>query len=130
MLELTAAGLVVRPASPMGYCNHFGLRRIAESEVRAERLAAALKARRGTLAVSWLNLGEYATVTSRETRLQVERLKSAHEVNTSSEEGGRCGRAAYTRLRRCQTTSAQIMFGDAADGWCSSSRRGSDGARE
>ena len=33
-------------------------------------------------------------------------------------------------IRRCQTTSAQIMFGDAADGWCSSSRRGSDGARE
>ena len=84
----------------MGYCDHFGLRRIAESEVRTERLAAALKARRGTLAVSWLNLGEYATVTSRETRLQVERLKSAHEVNTSSEEGGRCGRAAYTRLMR------------------------------
>ena len=32
-------------------------------------------------------------------------------------------------LRRCQTTSAHIIFGDAADGWCSSSRHGSDGAR-
>jgi len=34
----------------------------------------SLKIDGGTLAVSWLNLGEYATVTSRETRRQAERL--------------------------------------------------------
>ena len=35
---------------------------------------AALKASGGTLAVSWMNLGEYATVTDREQRLEAERL--------------------------------------------------------
>jgi len=74
MLELTPAGLVVRARRPIGYCDHFGLRRIAENEARADRLVAALQASGGSLALSWLNLGEYATVTDRDQRLQAERL--------------------------------------------------------
>jgi hypothetical protein len=35
---------------------------------------ASLKASGGSLALSWLNRGEYATVTDREQRLQAERL--------------------------------------------------------
>jgi hypothetical protein len=58
----------------MGYTDHFGLMRFAEDEALGDRLAEALKIGGGTLAVSWLNLGEYATVTSSETRLQAERL--------------------------------------------------------
>jgi hypothetical protein len=58
----------------MGYCDHFGLRRFAEDDALGDRLADSLKTGGGTLAVSWLNLGEYANVTSRETRVQVERL--------------------------------------------------------
>ena len=71
---MTAAGLVIQTASPMGYCDHFALRRIAEDEALSARLVAVLKASAGTLAVSWLNLGEYATVTAREQRLEAERL--------------------------------------------------------
>jgi hypothetical protein len=74
MLELTTAGLAIRRVSPMGYTDHFGLMRFAEDEALGDRLAEALKIGGGTLAVSWLNLGEYATVTSSETRLQAERL--------------------------------------------------------
>ena len=74
MLELTPAGLVIRSVTPMGYSDHFGLRKFAEAEALGDRLADSLKIGGGTLVVSWLNLGEYATVTSRETRLQAERL--------------------------------------------------------
>ena len=74
MLELTRAGLAIRAATPMGYCDHFGLRRFAEDDALGDRIADSLKTGGGTLAVSWLNLGEYANVTSRETRVQVERL--------------------------------------------------------
>jgi hypothetical protein len=70
VLELTPAGLTVHVSRPIGYCDHFGLRRIAENGARAERLVAALKASGGSLALSWLNLGEYATVNDREQRLQ------------------------------------------------------------
>ncbi len=78
MLELTRAGLAIRTATPMGYCDHFGLRRFAEDDALGDRLADSLKTGGGTLAVSWLNLGEYANVTSRETRVQVERLGHDH----------------------------------------------------
>lgn len=74
MLRLTPAGLEVAVARPLGYSDHFGLRRIAEDEARTDRLVAALKASGGSLALSWLNLGEYSTVTDREQHLEVERL--------------------------------------------------------
>ena len=74
MLTLTPAGLHITVARPMGYSDHFGLRRIAEDQAHADRLVGALKASGGSLALSWLNLGEYATVTDREQRLQAERL--------------------------------------------------------
>ena len=74
MLTLTPAGLHITVGRPMGYSDHFGLRRIAEDQAHADRLAGALKASGGSLALSWLNLGEYATVTDREQRLQAERL--------------------------------------------------------
>lgn len=74
MLGLTTAGLVIRPVSPMGYCDHCALRKIAADQALSEKLVTALKAGGGTLAVSWLNLGEYATVTDREQRLEAELL--------------------------------------------------------
>ncbi len=58
----------------MGYCDHCALRNIAADQTLSARLEAGLKASGGTLAVSWLNLGEYATVTNREQRLDAERL--------------------------------------------------------
>lgn len=58
----------------MGYCDHYALRRVSEDEALAAQLVAVLKASGGSLAVSWLNLGEYATVTDREQRLEAERL--------------------------------------------------------
>jgi len=61
MLELTPAGLVIRSVTPMGYCDHFGLRKFAEAEALGDRLADSLKIGGGTLVVSWLNLGERNT---------------------------------------------------------------------
>jgi hypothetical protein len=52
MLELTPAGLVIRSVTPMGYCDHFGLRKFAEDEALGDRWADALKVGGGTLAVS------------------------------------------------------------------------------
>ena len=74
MLELNVAGLAMHAASPMAYCDHFALRNIAEDEALSAQLVAALRASGGTLAVSWLNLGEYSTVTDRTQRLEAERM--------------------------------------------------------
>jgi len=49
-------------------------RLFSTDDARAERLAAALHRSRGSLAVSWLNLGEYAAVTDSAQRVQAERL--------------------------------------------------------
>jgi hypothetical protein len=67
-------GLAMLPVSPMAYCDHFALRKISEDETLSAKLAAAPKASGGTLALSWLNLGEYATVTDRKQRLEAERM--------------------------------------------------------
>ena len=74
MVELTADGLVVCAVPPVVYFDHFALRKFAGDETLAARLVAVLKGNGGTLAVSWLNLGEYATVTYRDQRLDAERL--------------------------------------------------------
>src|SRR3989442_7447272 len=74
MLWFSPAGLHVAVARPMGYCDHFALRRISDDDARADRLVAAIKASGGSLALSWLNLGEFATVTDRAQRLRAECL--------------------------------------------------------
>lgn len=38
MLGLTAAGFVIRAASPMAYCDHFALRKIAADQALSARL--------------------------------------------------------------------------------------------
>src|SRR5262245_19428499 len=58
----------------MVYCDHFALRNIAADEAMSAQFVAALRAGGGTLAVSWLNFGEHATVTDRKQCLQAERL--------------------------------------------------------
>ena len=79
MLELTLdaagrPGFLIRAISPMPYLDHWAFRKFAAEPPLASRLAAALEARGGTLAVSWLNLGEYANVTDLDQRLEAERL--------------------------------------------------------
>lgn len=75
-MTMTPGGLVMfhRPAVPMAYVDHCGLMTFAEGGELGRRLRTALHARNGTLAVSWLNFGEYATVTDVAQRLAVERF--------------------------------------------------------
>jgi len=74
VLELNPGGLFVRLVRPVIYLDHFGLRRITEDDHLANRLVDALQISSGSLALSWLNLGEYATVTDRDQRLLAEKL--------------------------------------------------------
>ncbi len=60
--------------SPTVYLDHWALRRLSEHETLAGRLVAALKSRNGTLAISWLNVGEFAKVTSAEQARKAEKL--------------------------------------------------------
>jgi hypothetical protein len=65
------------PDPPMVYLDHWALRRFSEDLELGARLANALEARGGTLALSWLNLGEYATVSVPEQRRAAEQLVDA-----------------------------------------------------
>ena len=60
--------------SPTVYLDHWALRRLSEDEALAGRFRTALEARNGTLALSWLNVGEFAKVTSVEQGRMAERL--------------------------------------------------------
>ena len=51
-----------RPVEPMVYLGHWALRMFSEDSSLGGRLQAALDARSGTLALSWINLGEFAKV--------------------------------------------------------------------
>jgi hypothetical protein len=51
-----------RHVEPMAYLDHWALRMFSEDSTLAGRLRTALTARSGTLALSWVNLGEFAKV--------------------------------------------------------------------
>lgn len=53
-----------RPVAPMAYLDHCGLLTFSNDPKLRRRLTAAIHARDGTLAISWLNFSEYATVTN------------------------------------------------------------------
>ena len=61
-------------ASPTVYLDHWALRTLSEDDKLAIRLVAALKSRNGTLAISWLNVGEFSKVTSPEPARNAENL--------------------------------------------------------
>jgi hypothetical protein len=63
--------------SPSVYLDHWAWRRIAGNQDWASRFVAALKARHGTLTLSWVNLVEYSKVTSDEQAHQAESLLEA-----------------------------------------------------
>jgi len=75
-MTMTRGGLVMshRPVAPMVYLDHCALRKFSEDAKLGSRLTSALHARDGTLAISWLNFGEYATVTDPAPRRAVEQL--------------------------------------------------------
>ena len=75
-LTVTPTGptLAHYPTPPMAYLDHWAFMAFAADERLTERLVGALTRSGGTLAVSWLNLGEYATVTDHDQRLQAERF--------------------------------------------------------
>lgn len=79
MLALTMTptghpGVVLQHVSPLVYLDHWALRKFSGNNGLASRLAEILHGRGGTLALSWLNLGEYATVSDPEQRRAAEQL--------------------------------------------------------
>jgi hypothetical protein len=67
MLALTTTaeegpGLLIQHVVPMVYLDHWALRKFADDSELRSRFVAALRGRGGTLTLSWLNLGEFATV--------------------------------------------------------------------
>jgi hypothetical protein len=62
---------------PMVYLDHWAFRRFSTDAPLASRLVHALQTRGGTLALSWLNLGEYASVSVVESRHAAERFVDA-----------------------------------------------------
>ncbi len=64
-LSLDARGapqVAQRHVEPMAYLDHWAVRMFSGDEGLARRLQAGLARRGGTLAVSWINLGEFARV--------------------------------------------------------------------
>src|SRR5262249_18799841 len=59
---LTTQGLQMQHVRPMAYLDHWAFRRFSTNPALSSRLVKALRTRDGTLALSWLNLGEYAKV--------------------------------------------------------------------
>ncbi len=55
--------IVQRDVSPTVYLDHWALRKFSEDQTLAARFTTALKSRNGTLALSLLNLAEFAKVT-------------------------------------------------------------------
>jgi len=64
--------------TPTVYLDHWALRRISEKETFASRFTEALKSRNGTLALSWLNVVEFAKVTMERQARHVEVLLEAN----------------------------------------------------
>jgi len=63
--------------APTVYLDHWALRRFSEDEQLAGRLAAGIKSRGGTLALSWINLAEFTKVTVEEQARNAENLIEA-----------------------------------------------------
>lgn len=78
MLALTMTqagpGVLVQHVSPMVYLDHWALRKFSGDKALAARLTGILHGRGGTLALSWLNLGEYATVSDPNQRRSAEQF--------------------------------------------------------
>jgi hypothetical protein len=70
-------GLLMQHVSPMVYLDHWALRKFADAPELRSRFLAALRARVGTLALSWLNLAEFAAVSHREQRRAAEAFLEA-----------------------------------------------------
>jgi hypothetical protein len=71
--------LVVQQASlPTVYLDHWALRKISENPSLANRLTVALESRKGTLALSWLNLVEFTKVTEEEQARKAENFLEAN----------------------------------------------------
>jgi len=82
MIELSIQGtsglnVGMQSPSPTLYLDHWALRQFSENEELAGRLTAGIKLRRGTLAISWLNLAEFTKVTIEEQARKAESLIEA-----------------------------------------------------
>lgn len=64
----------VRHADPMVYLDHWAVRMFSNDAVLATRFIGALNSRGGTLAVSWINLAEFATMNDPDSVRRAERF--------------------------------------------------------
>jgi hypothetical protein len=63
-----------RDMSPTVYLDHWALRQFSENQKLADRLTEGLNRRNGTLALSWLNVGEFTKMTMKEQARRAENL--------------------------------------------------------
>lgn len=63
--------------SPTVYLDHWALRQFSENKELANRLSSGLTSRRGTLAISWVNLAEFTKVTVEDQARKAESLIEA-----------------------------------------------------
>ena len=75
MLSLTTQGLQMQHVRPMAYLDHWAFRKLSINPALSSRLVKALRARSGTLALSWLNLGEYTNVSGVASRQAAEKVR-------------------------------------------------------
>jgi len=61
-------------ARPIVYLDHWALRKFSDSSSLSSCLATCLHAKNGTLALSWVNLGEFSKVTPPEQARNAEKL--------------------------------------------------------
>src|SRR2546427_172904 len=73
MTEAGGPGVVLQHVSPMVYLDHWALRKFSGDAGLASRLTGILHGH-GSLTLSWLNLGEYATVSDPEQRRAAEQF--------------------------------------------------------
>ena len=69
--------LLQRDVPPTVYLDHWALRRFSENNSLATRLTTALQSQNGTLALSWLNVVEFAKMTVERQARNVETLLEA-----------------------------------------------------
>jgi len=74
MTQAGEPGVLLQHVSPLVYLDHWALRRFSEDSDLGARLTGILRDRGGTLALSWLNLGEYAAVSDPKQRRAAEQF--------------------------------------------------------
>ena len=113
MTQAGEPGVLLQHVSPLVYLDHWALRRFSEDSDLGARLTGILRDRGGTLALSWLNLGEYAAVSDPKQRRAAEpswrvscrRSSAFKSISLPSISGSALRIRCPTLIRTCRSCS-------------------------